>query len=88
MHTTRSVVAVLALASGTVALASGEAFARDPDKEMPVERPAAAVWHAPSPLDDTRVEVVQSGASALGGAGVACGVIWLYRRRDRVAERV
>lgn len=87
MHTTRSVVAVLALASGTVALASGEAFARDPDKEIPVERPAAVVSHAPS-TDDTRVEVVQSGASALGGAGVACGVIWLYRRRDRVAERV
>jgi hypothetical protein len=35
--------------------------------------------------DDTRVEVVQAGASALGGAGVACGVMWLYRRRGRLA---
>jgi hypothetical protein len=36
--------------------------------------------------DDTRVEVVQAGASALGGAGVACGVMWLYRRRGRLAS--
>jgi hypothetical protein len=36
--------------------------------------------------DDTGVEVVRAGASALGGAGVACGVMWLYRRRGRLAN--
>ena len=36
--------------------------------------------------DDTRPEVVRAGASALGGAGVACGVMWLYRRRNRLAS--
>ena len=36
--------------------------------------------------DGTGLEVVQAGASALGGAGVACGVMWLYRRRNRLAS--
>ncbi|GAA1599846.1 hypothetical protein GCM10009789_62450 [Kribbella sancticallisti] len=31
--------------------------------------------------DDTGVEVIQAGASALGGAGVAVAGLWLYRRR-------
>jgi len=30
--------------------------------------------------------IVQDGASALGGAGVAFGVMWLYRRRQRLAN--
>jgi hypothetical protein len=39
-----------------------------------------------SSSDDTGLEVVQAGASALGGAGVACGVMLLYRRRNRLAN--
>lgn len=31
--------------------------------------------------DDIGVEVLQTGASALGGAGLALGGLWLYRRR-------
>jgi LPXTG-motif cell wall-anchored protein len=31
--------------------------------------------------DDNGVEVLQAGASALGGAGLALGGLWLYRRR-------
>jgi hypothetical protein len=31
--------------------------------------------------DDNGVEVLQAGASALGGAGVAIAGMWLYRRR-------
>lgn len=32
-------------------------------------------------VDDNWVEAAQAGASALGGAGVALGGRWLYRRR-------
>jgi hypothetical protein len=35
--------------------------------------------------DDAGVEVVQASASALAGAGIACGVMWLYRRRHAPA---
>ena len=53
-----------------------------PDQVSPVESTGtiAASSH------DTGPEVVQAGASALGGAGVACGVMWLYRRRNRLAS--
>ena len=32
--------------------------------------------------DDTTTEVLQSGASALGGAAVALSCVWLYRRHQ------
>ena len=35
--------------------------------------------------DATGVEVLQVGASALGGAGLAIGGMWLYRRRHAPA---
>jgi hypothetical protein len=40
---------------------------------------------APSPSDDNKAEALQAGASALGGAGLAFGGIWLYRRRHALA---
>jgi hypothetical protein len=43
---------------------------------------AAPVISAP---DDNGVEVLQAGASAVGGAGIAFGVMWLYRRRQAPA---
>lgn len=88
MNTVRSAVAVLALVSGAVAITSGEAWARDPDKEIPVERSAVSTHDPATPIttsDRTRVDVVQAGAPALGGAGVACGAMWVYRRRARLA---
>jgi hypothetical protein len=35
--------------------------------------------------DDNGVEALRAGASALGGAGVAFGSMWLYRRRHALA---
>jgi hypothetical protein len=32
-------------------------------------------------VDDTGVEVLQASGSALGGAALALGGVWLYRRR-------
>jgi hypothetical protein len=39
----------------------------------------------PSPSDDNGAEALQAGASALGGAGLAFGGMWLYRRRHLLA---
>ncbi len=40
---------------------------------------------APSTSDDNTAEALQAGASALGGAGIAFGGIWLFRRRHPLA---
>ena len=78
MKTMRSILAVVALATGTTVLAGSEAWARDPDKETPVRFEAASTTTA-APVRE--LDVAQAGASALGGAGVACAVIWVFRRR-------
>ncbi|TCN39322.1 hypothetical protein EV644_107294 [Kribbella orskensis] len=50
----------------------------DPRYEVPPVQ-AATVSSAP---DDNGVEVLQAGASAVGGAAIAFGAMWLYRRRQ------
>ena len=49
------------------------------DPQYEVAPAAAATIHSAS--DDSGFEALQVGASALGGAGVAFGGMWLYRRR-------
>jgi hypothetical protein len=48
----------------------------------PVREPVSDADAAldPAPSDNTGVEGLQTGASALGGAGLAVGGLWLYRR--------
>lgn len=86
MKTTRSILAVLALATGSTVAAGSDAWAWDPDKETPVRfetvTPATPVTSAPQ--TSARLEVAQTGASALGGAGVAFAAMWVYRRRVRL----
>ena len=53
----------------------------DPRYEVPPVQ-APMVINAP---DDNGIEVLQAGASAVGGAGIAFGVMWLYRRRQAPA---
>ncbi|HET6295305.1 MAG TPA: hypothetical protein VFG33_18110 [Kribbella sp.] len=49
----------------------------DPKYEVPrVETASVGVTS-----DDNGVEVLQAGASAIGGAALAVGAMWLYRRR-------
>jgi hypothetical protein len=50
-------------------------------EEAPVSVPPAEVALDPGPSDDGGAEARQSGASALGGAGLAFAGMWLYRRR-------
>lgn len=43
--------------------------------------PTLATASAEAVGDDSGAEVLQAGASALGGASLALGGLWLYRRR-------
>jgi hypothetical protein len=50
-----------------------------PNYDPRYEVPPAPVISAP---DDNGAEVLQASASALGGAAIAFGAMWLYRRRQ------
>jgi hypothetical protein len=53
----------------------------DPKYEVP---PPVQVASAAKLSDDNGMEALQAGASALGGAAVAMGAMWFYRRRHVV----
>jgi hypothetical protein len=76
-------------ASARLSPEPGSGFTATPDchwayhpvcDEVPV--PVAPVEAAldPGPSDDHGAGTMQAGASALGGAGLAFGGVWLYRR--------
>jgi hypothetical protein len=52
------------------------------DPKYEVAAPVQAAATSTTRSDDNGVEAVQSGASALGGAALAFGGLWLYRRRQ------
>lgn len=57
---------------------------RDPRYGVtPVQAPLSA--SASASTSDDAAAALQAGASALGGAGVAFGVMWLFRRNRRLA---
>jgi hypothetical protein len=94
-------MAVSALALGAIGLTATEASARVPDdvpRDTTVTRqdpkPPSYPNYGPEyevpqgvtvSRDDNGVEVLQAGASALGGAAIAFGAMWLYRRRHAAA---
>jgi len=51
----------------------------------PEVTPVVPSQPAASLSDDSRAEALQAGASALAGAGLAFGGMWLYRRRQAPA---
>jgi hypothetical protein len=53
--------------------------------EYKLDVPTSPTGPARASGDDTGVEVLQASASALGGAGLALGGMWLYRRRHAPA---
>ncbi|TCM41832.1 hypothetical protein [Kribbella sp. VKM Ac-2568] len=55
-----------------------------PNYDPKYEVPPAQVASVTRVSDDNGVEVLQAGASALGGAAVAMGAMWFYRRRHVV----
>ncbi|TCC42902.1 hypothetical protein E0H75_38495 [Kribbella capetownensis] len=56
-----------------------------PNYDPAYEVPAVKTVSAQSLSDDNGVEALQAGVSALGGAAVAFGGMWLYRRRHALA---
>jgi hypothetical protein len=53
----------------------------DPRYEVPPVQPATVI----SAPDDNGAEILQAGASAAGGAGLAFAAMWLHRRRQATA---
>jgi hypothetical protein len=90
MNRTRRIVAVVSVALGAAGLAATEASAQLPDDSgsvavTPHDPAPIRTVHVNVPVDDHLSEAVQAGASALAGAGVALGGLWLYRRRQPLA---
>jgi hypothetical protein len=91
MNRTTFAVAVPVLALGAIGVGAGAANAKVPDDPTIRGNTTGVVGElSPQPVtvdvpvDDGASEAVQAGASALGGAGIACTALWLYRRRQPV----
>jgi hypothetical protein len=89
MNHARTAIAVSALALTAAALGATNAAATHPAENGPL--PATVMPHDPPPamtievpVDDTTAEGLQAGASALGGASIALGAVWIYRRRQQL----
>ncbi|MFI6832508.1 MULTISPECIES: hypothetical protein [unclassified Kribbella] len=57
-----------------------------PQPEPKSPEPVAATSTTEVPVDHNMDEAVQAAASALGGAGLALGGMWLYRRHQAPAR--
>lgn len=101
MNRTHTTLAVSVLALGAIGLTATEAAARVPDDvprgttvtrqdpkppNYPKYDPKYEVPQGVTVTrDDNGVEVLQASASALGGAAIAFGAMWLHRRRQAPA---
>jgi hypothetical protein len=85
MNRRNSAIAVSALALGAAAFTATEASAQQPPEPRSGDSTAPASVIQRVQVDDAGIEAVQAGASALGGAGLALGGLWLYRRRHTPA---
>jgi hypothetical protein len=82
-----TLVAVPALTCGAVIAGASQASATNVDPEPGRHGEGLGVVYVPGPVvtvDDTIAEVLQTGAAALGGAGITIGALWAYRRRHPV----
>ena len=87
MNHTRTALATAALALTAAALGATNAVATHPAENGTV--PVSVKPHDPPPpttieipVDDAANEALQAGASALGGAAIALGAVWINRRRQ------
>ncbi|TCC54383.1 hypothetical protein E0H73_38680 [Kribbella pittospori] len=87
MNRRNSAIAVSALVLGAAAFTATEASAQQPPEPRSGDTtaPVSVTQRVQVPVDDAAVEAVQAGASAVGGAGLALGGLWLYRRRQAPA---
>ncbi|MGY4770005.1 hypothetical protein ACXC9Q_24065 [Kribbella sp. CWNU-51] len=83
-----TLVAVPVLTCGAVIAGASQASATNVDPEPGAHGESFAVVPIPGPVvevDDTVAEVLQTGAAALGGAGIAVAALWAYRRRHPIS---
>jgi len=77
------------LALAPIAFSAAEAAAVTPSEPNRHPGIAPAKPSEPTvirvPVDDSVVEVIQAGTSAVAGASLALGAMWVYRRRERLA---
>ena len=83
-----AIVAVPVLVCGAVLAGTTQASARDIAPESD-HRGSVVVVDQPGPtrqvqVDDNVAEALQTGAGAVGGAGLVVAGLWLYRRRHPV----
>ena len=83
-----AIVAVPVLVCGAVLAGTTQASAREIDPESDY-RGSIVVVEQPGPtrqiqVDDNVAEALQTGAGAVGGAGLVIAGLWLYRRRHPV----
>lgn len=85
-----SVAALPVLVIGAVVFGASDASAGDIEPDTRQQEPVVLVPSPPAvtevAVDDTADETLQTGAGALGGAGLAVGGIWLFRRRSAPAH--
>ncbi len=83
-----TLVAVPVLTCGAVLAGASQASATDVDPEPGAHGERVGVVYVPGPrveVDDTVAEALQTGAAALGGAGIAVVGLWAYRRRHPIS---
>ncbi|WP_328521517.1 hypothetical protein [Kribbella sp. NBC_00359] len=83
-----TLVAVPVLTCGAVIAGASQASATNVDPEPGAHGEGFIVITTPGPrvsVDDTVTEVLQTGAGALGGAGIAVAAFWAYRRRHPIS---
>ncbi|HEU4945874.1 MAG TPA: hypothetical protein VFT31_01860 [Kribbella sp.] len=83
-----TLVAVPVLTCGAVVVGASQASATTVDPEPGAHGEGFAVVYTPGPtvkVDDTIAEALQTGAGAIGGAGIAVAALWVYRRRHPIS---
>jgi GTPase Era involved in 16S rRNA processing len=83
-----AIVAVPVLVCGAVLAGTTQASARQIDPESDY-RESIVFVDTPGPtrqvqVDDNVAEALQTGAGAVGGAGLVIAGLWMYRRRHPV----
>jgi hypothetical protein len=83
MNRRKTAVAMAVLALGGITVTAGEASAivKDPPRNGTVSQPVPVATQVTESGNGATTEVVASGVSALGGAGIAFAGMWVYRRR-------
>ncbi len=83
-HICTLVAVPVLMTCGAVIAGASQASAANVDPEQGAHGEGFAVIYTPGPsveVDDIFTETLQTGAAAIGGAGITIAALWAYRRR-------